>query len=140
MEKNRLWNNGWVGSITFGKLIKGTNTLVDTKACSFEVSFSTNRLELDSPLVFTVPADPTSLAYTIHLGYTDGTDKILFKKEYWGSGLPNIWNAHNKYVGYRCMIKDVLGSIESKMTVTVKGGVAKPHPNKPTEDKPKDKE
>ena len=36
------------------------------------------------------------------------------------------------------MIQNVLGSIESKMTVTVKGGVAKPHPNKPTEDKPKD--
>lgn len=79
--KNRLWNNGWVQSITFGKLIKGTSTLIDTKACAFEISYSTNRLELESPLVFTVPADPTNLAYTIHLGYTDGeTDKIVFKK------------------------------------------------------------
>ena len=78
--KNRLWNNGWVQSITFGKLIKGTNTLVDTKACAFSVNVLTSRLELDSPLVFTVPSDPTSLAYTIHLGYTDGTDKVVYQK------------------------------------------------------------
>lgn len=79
--KNQLLNSGWVQYIRWAKLYRGLETLIDTKNCSFAANISTNKLELEAPIVFDVPLNSSSATYYIHLGWTDGeTEKVLFKK------------------------------------------------------------
>ena len=83
--KEKLWTSGFEG-ITWAKLYKTGDVLVDTQNTTFTANSGSYNLICDADIIFDVPSGATGVSY-VTLGYTDGSPVVLYNR-----ALPTTYN------------------------------------------------
>lgn len=76
--RDELCTEGWTSNITWVKLYTSGDVLLDTQNATFASNAGTGIMSPSGVITFNVAGSQTA-AYAM-IGYTDGTDKGLFKK------------------------------------------------------------